>query len=128
MCFSGCICGDGHTDRPWWPTEQRWDIAATEIVRTDCCYRRLPASDTICRLRTQELPAGGYGDYQERDPWLSPIYENGQQVGEEYRAVNWFSYASYYDSTWRVECNQEGDKSCKSHRRFLRGIHLREPS
>lgn len=125
MCF-GCICGDNHTERPWWNSEDRLGIPADEIVVTDCCYRRLPASETICHLRTQEMPAGGYGDYQERDPWPSTIYENGEPVGEEYRPVNWFSSVSYYDSTWRVECNPEGAKSCKQHRRFKRGINLRQ--
>jgi hypothetical protein len=125
MCLV-CICGDGHTNRPWWPTEQRLDVAPGKIVVTDCCLRRLPASETICRLQTQELPAGGYGDYQEREEWLSAVYVNGEQVGEERKAVNWFSYASYYDPTWRIECNPEGGRSCKQHRRFLRGLHLRE--
>lgn len=69
---------------------------------------------------------GGYGDYQERNSWLSEIYENGQVVGHEYAPVNWFSYASYYDPTWQIECNPEGDLSCKQHRRFMRGLHLRE--
>ena len=128
MCIScGAICGDNHTNRPWWPTEQRFDCAPDKIFVTDCCLRQLPASETICRLRAQEVPVGGYGDYQERDPWLSEIYENGEPTGrKEYRAVNWFSYASYYDSTWRIECNPEGERSCKQHRRFLRGLHLRE--
>jgi hypothetical protein len=127
MCVTcGAICGDSHTERPWWPTEQRFDCAPAKQVVTDCCSRRLPASETICRLRIQEFPAGGYGDYQERELWPSTIYANGQPIGEEYKAVNWFSYASYYDPTWRVECNPEGDRSCKQHRRFLRGLHLRE--
>jgi hypothetical protein len=126
MCF-GCICGDSHTGRPWWPTEQRWDVPSEKTVRTDCCYRRLPASETITQLRCQEVPEGGYGDYQEIDPWPSTIYENGEPVGQERKRVNWFSYVSYYDPTWRVECNPEGERSCKTHRRFLRGLHLREP-
>lgn len=125
MCF-GCICGDNHTARPWWPTEQRFDIPATEVVVTDCCLRRLPASETICRLRTQELPLGDWGDYQERDPWPTTIYENGEPVGQEFKSVNWFSYVSYYDPSWQIECNPEGERSCKQHRRFLRGLHLRE--
>jgi len=125
MCF-GCICGDNHTARPWWPTEQRFDCSPTELFVTDCCSRRIPASETICQLRTQEVPVGGYGDYQERDPWLSTIYENGQPVGEEHRRVDWFSYASYYDPTWGIECNPEGKLSCKQHRRFMRGLHLRD--
>lgn len=112
MCF-GCICGDNHTARPWWPTEQRLDLAADHKVLTDCCYRQLPASETICRLRTQEIPVGGWGDYQECEPW--PPHE----------AVNWFSYASYYDPTWQIECNPAGERSCKEHRRFMRGVHLR---
>lgn len=112
MCIV-CICGDGHTNRPWWPTEQRFDCPAEKPVITDCCLRRLPASETICRLRTQELPAGGFGDYQDKDP------------GDD-KPLNWFSYASYYDSTWAIECNPEGDRSCKQHRRFMRGLHLRE--
>jgi hypothetical protein len=120
MCFD-CICGDSHTARPWWPTEQRLDIPRYDIVRTNCCYRRLPASETICRLRTQEFPVGGYGDYQEVDLWpTTDAWGNA-----EYRRVNWFSYASYYDSTWQIECNPEGERSCKSHKRFLRGLHLR---
>ena len=125
MCF-GCICGDNHTQRPWWPSEQRFDWPAEKMVVTDCCLRRLPAKETICCLRTQELPVGGRGDYQERDPWPSAVYENGVKVGEEYRKVDFFSYASYYDPTWRVECNPEGPLSCKQHRRFMRGYHLRE--
>lgn len=125
MC-TVCICGDNHINRPWWPTEQRLDWPADKKVVTDCCLRRLPASETVCRLRIQEYPAGGYGDYQERDEWLSAVYENGVKVGEEHKAVNWFSYASYHDPAWRVECNPEGDRSCKQHRRFLRGLHLRE--
>lgn len=119
MCV---ICGDNHTARPWWPTEQRLDIPGAELVVTDCCLRRLPASETICRLRTQEIPAGGYGFYQELDPWPTAA-EDGRLT---YRPVNWFSYASYYDSTWRIECNPAGERSCKEHRRFLRGMHLRE--
>lgn len=55
MCF-GCICGDNHTARPWWPTEQRLPNWADEKVLTDCCLRQLPATETICSLRTQELP------------------------------------------------------------------------
>lgn len=121
------ICRDGLTARPWWPTEQRWDCDPDETVLTDCCYRRLPVSETICRLRAQELPAGGWGDYQEREPWPSTVYRNGKPVGNEYRRLNWLSYASYYDPTWQVECNPDGDRSCKAHRRFLRGRHLREP-
>lgn len=123
MC--GAICGDNHTERPWWPTEERWNISPAEKVRTDCCYRRVPASETICRLRTQEIPVGGRGDYHECEPWLSTIYENGEPVGQEYRAVDWFTYASYYDSTWRVECNPDG--GCKANPRKRRGMHLREP-
>jgi hypothetical protein len=114
MCTCGAICGDGHTNRPWWPTEQRLSNWSDATVVTDCCLRQLPASETICRLRCQELPLGGYGDYQERDPW------------PPHKPVNWFSYASYYDASWRIECNPEGERSCKQHKRFLRGLHLRE--
>lgn len=121
MCF-GCICGDNHTARPWWPTEQRFDIPATELVVTDCCLRQLPASETICRLHTQEVPVGGYGDYGQDEPWpTTDAWGNSS-----YRRENWFSYASYYDSTWQIECSSEGERSCKQHRRFLRGLHLRE--
>lgn len=79
----------------------------------------------VSRIRCQEVPVGGYGDYQELDPWLSTIYENEEPIGEARKRVNWFSYASYYDPTWTVECNLEGTRSCKEHKRFLRGIHLR---
>lgn len=126
MCGCGAICGDSHTARPWWPSEQRFDIAADKMLVTDCCLRRLPASETICRLWTQEFPAGGYGDYQDVEPWTSPIYENGEPIGEEHKRVNWFSYASYYEARWQIECNPEGERSCKQHRRFMRGLHLRE--
>lgn len=127
MCIScGAICGDSHTNRPWWPTEQRFDWPADKSVVTDCCLRRLPAKETICHLRCQEIPQGGYGDYQEREEWLSAVYENGEKIGEHYAPLNWFSYVSYYDPTWRIECNPEGTLSCKQHRRFLRGLHLRE--
>lgn len=107
------ILRSDHTGRPWWPTEQRWDCSSDELVRTDCCYRRVPAGETVCRLKTQETPVGGYGDYQHHMPW--PPHER----------ENWFTYASYYDPTWRIECNPEGERSCKQHRRFLRGLHLR---
>lgn len=117
---------DRHTDRPWWATEQRFDCDPNEQFVTDCCLRRLPARETICRLHTQEVPVGGYGDYQSHEPWPSAIYENGVKIGEERRRENWLCYASYYDPTWRIECNPEGEKSCKQHRRFLRGMHLRE--
>lgn len=122
--FSGVLhipIFDHHTERPWWPTEQRFDCSADEIVVTDCCLRRLPASETVCRLRTQEVPVGGYGFYCELDEW--PTEQSGRTT---YRPVNWFSYASYFDPTWRIECNLEGEKSCKQHSRFLRGRHLRE--
>lgn len=125
MCAIGALCGDGHTARPWWPTEERCDCDPNEIVITDCCRRRLPARETVASLRRQELPVGGYGDYQEIEPWPSPIYENGVQVGERRRPINWLSYASYYDPSWRIECNPAGERSCKEHRRFLRGLHLR---
>lgn len=115
MCFAGCVCGDSHTTRPWWPTEQRFDCSPDEMYVTDCCKRRLPAKETVCRIRLQEMPAcGDYGDYQDRMPWDSD------------KPVNWFTYASYYDPSWRIECNPEGDRSCKQHRRFLRGLHLRD--
>lgn len=126
MCASGALCGDGHTVRPWWPTEQRWDCDPDELVVTDCCRRRLPASETVARLRCQELPVGGFGDYQEVEPWPSTIYENGVAVGEQHRPVNWLTYVSYYDPSWRIECNPTGERSCKAHRRFLRGLHLRD--
>jgi hypothetical protein len=116
------ICYDHHTNRPWWPTEQRLDIPADEKVVTDCCLRQLPAAETVCRLRLQECPVGGYGDYQEREEW--PTTDAFGKT--EHRPVNWFSYASYYDPTWRIECNAEGEKSCKQHKRFMRGLHLRE--
>lgn len=121
MCF-GCICGDNHTARPWWPTEQRFDCSPGELFVTDCCSRRIPASETICRLKTQEIPVGGYGFYWELDDWPTEL-PNGRKI---FRPVNWFSYASYYDPTWQIECNPEGELSCKQHRRFMRGLHLRD--
>lgn len=99
-----------------------FDCPPDELVVTDCCLRRLSAKETICRLRTQEVPKGGYGFYWELDPWPTTM-PSGRTV---YRPVNWFSYASYYDPSWRIECNPEGEKSCKQHRRFMRGYHLRE--
>ncbi len=115
MCW-GCICGDDHTNRPWWPSEQRFDCPADETFVTDCCLRKLPASETVARLRTQELPAGGFGNYQEPD----------ELSVRPQPSLNWFSHVSYYDSTWRIECNPEGELSCKQHKRFMRGLHLRE--
>lgn len=112
MCIH--ILRDHHTTRPWWPTEQRFDCSPEDTYVTDCCLRRLPAKETICQLRCQEFPAGGYGDYQDRFEF------------EPDKPVNFFSYASYFDPTWRIECNPEGERSCKQHKRFLRGLHLRE--
>lgn len=120
------ILRDWHTRRPWWPTEQRFDCSPDKVVVTDCCLRRLPAKETICYLRCQEFPLGGYGDYQELESFPSAVYRNGEKIGERRAAVNWFSYASYYGPTWHIECNPEGERSCKQHRRFLRGLHLRE--
>jgi len=122
MCIAGAICGDNHTERPWWASEQRFDCLPDKLMVTDCCLRRLPAKETVCRIRLQEFPVGGYGDYQEIAPWTST-----DKDGNEYRErFNWFSFVSYYEPSWRIECNPEGEKSCKQHRRFMRGIHLRE--
>lgn len=113
MCFS--ICGDGHTERPWWPTEQRTDAAPDDKVRTDCCYRRVLASETICRIRCQEVPHGGWGNYQ-----LEWFFEYGP------KPVDWFDFASYYDATLRIECNPDG--GCKVNPRKKLGMHLRGPT
>lgn len=114
MCGCGSICGDDHTARPWWPTEQRWDISPDEKVLTDCCVRRVPARETVCQLRTQEIPLGDYGDYHERDPWPSKA-KNGRKYR---RRVNWFSYASYYDPTWTVRCNPDGGCNANARLKF----------
>ena len=88
------ILRDWHTRRPWWPTEQRFDCSPDKVVVTDCCLRRLPAKETICYLRCQEFPLGGYGDYQELESFPSAVYRNGEKIGERRAAVNWFSYFS----------------------------------
>ena len=121
------ILWSDHTPRPWAPTEHRLEIDPDEKVFTDCCYRSVPARETICRVHCQERPLGGPGDYQDRDEWPSTVYKNGKPVGTEFRRKDWMSYASYYDPTVSVECNPEGDLSCKQHSRFKRGMHLREP-
>lgn len=123
MC-GGAICGDSHTERPWAPTEHRLNLPPEKIVITDCCLCRMPARETMCRLRCQEAPLGGYGDYQEREEWLSDIYENGEKVGEHYAPINWFTYVSYYDATWQIECNPDAGCNVKRRRRSSR--HLRE--
>lgn len=110
MC-GGAICGDNHTARPWWPTEQRWDISPYKKVYTDCCARKVFACETVCRIRSQEIPVGGWGDYQAKLPW--PPFE----------AENWSIYASYYDPTWEVRCNPDG--GCNVNRRKLCGASLR---
>lgn len=115
MC-TGAICGDNLNARsPWWPTEQRWDVKPTERVLTDCCYRRLRAMDTVCRVRFQDIPQGGFGDYQ----YHSPIGGYGPSQ------ATWFDYASYYDPSWSVECNPDG--GCKRFPIYKRGMHLRMP-
>lgn len=121
MCITGgSICGDSHTERPWAPTEHRLDIPSDEVVIADCCLCRMPAQETMCRLRCQELPLGDYGDYQERELW--PTTDAWGNV--RYRPVNWLTYASYYDSTWRIECNPDAGCNTRPRRRSSR--HLRE--
>lgn len=114
MCSA--LCGDDlNAVTPWWPTEQRFDIAPTERFLTDCCRRRLRAIDTVCRCRFQTIPQGDYGDYQDHRP-----------VGGHGPAkTTWFAFASYYAPSWRIECNPDG--GCKRFPIYKRGMHLREP-
>lgn len=98
------------TARPWWPTEQRIFQTSAKTKRkvfTDCCSCWMHAHRTICRLRCQELPVGGFGDYGYNYEW-----------GE--RAC--FS-PSYYESEWVVECDPES--GCKIDKRKLNGADLR---
>ncbi|MDE2096531.1 MAG: hypothetical protein KGL39_04735 [Patescibacteria group bacterium] len=111
MMCNGAICGDNHTARPWWPTDERWGIDPYKKVLTDCCYRKVFANETVCRVRLQEIPVGGFGDYQSKLPW------------EPFEAENFGCFLSYYEPTWTIECAP--DSGCKRFPIKKRGMHLR---
>lgn len=101
----------GETPRPWWPADQRWNIAPDENVWCDCCNAWSPAGEADVRLMIEEFPVGGTGYYQEQWTPHGPDFE---QHGFQ---------PSYFDPHWQTRCAEGFGCSVKPRRRA--SAHLR---